>query len=93
MTRALAIELGPRAIRVNSVHPGIIETPMVAATPPRPMERLRKAVARQPIARMGRPEEIAAAALFFASDESAFCTGASLVVDGGHIAGPYRDPF
>lgn len=93
MTRALAIELGPRAIRVNSVHPGIIETPMVAATPPRSMERLRKSVARQPIARMGRPEEIAAAALFFASDESAFCTGASLVVDGGHIAGPYRDPF
>ena len=93
MTRSLAIELGPQNIRVNSVHPGIIETPMVKNTLPRSMERLRKAVARQPIARMGRPEEIANAAVFFASDESSFCTGASLVVDGGHIAGPYRDPM
>jgi len=93
MTRSLAIELGPQNIRVNSVHPGIIETPMVKNTPPRSMERLRKAVARQPIARMGRPEEIANAAVFFASDESSFCTGAALVVDGGHIAGPYRDPM
>lgn len=93
MTRSLALELGPRGIRVNSIHPGIIETPMVKNTPPRSMERLRNAVARQPIARMGRPEEIANAAVFFASDESSFCTGASLVVDGGHIAGPYRDPL
>lgn len=91
MTRSLAIELGPRAIRVNAVHPGIIATPMVANTPSASMARLQKAVARQPIARMGLPEEIAAAVTFFASDESAFCTGSSLVVDGGHIAGPYRD--
>ncbi len=93
MTRSLALELGDRNIRVNSVHPGIIATPMVEHTPNKSMARLRAAVARQPIKRMGRPEEIASAALFFASDESAFCTGASLVVDGGHIAGPYRDPF
>lgn len=93
MTRSLALELGARGIRVNSIHPGIIETPMVAKDAGKPMERLRKAVARQPIARMGRPEEIANAALFFASDESSYCTGASLVVDGGHIAGPYRDPM
>jgi 3alpha(or 20beta)-hydroxysteroid dehydrogenase len=93
MTRSLALELGERGIRVNSVHPGVIETPMVKETHQRSAERLRKAVARQPIARMGRPEEIANAVLFFASDESSFCTGASLVVDGGHIAGPYRDPL
>lgn len=93
ITRSLALELGAKGIRVNSIHPGIIATPMVKGTPPKSMERLRKAVARQPIPRMGRPEEIANAALFFASDESSFCTGASLVVDGGHIAGPYRDPM
>lgn len=91
MTRSLALELGVRGVRVNSIHPGIIETPMVMKNTGKSMERLRSAVARQPIARMGRPEEIANAALFFASDESSYCTGASLVVDGGHIAGPYRD--
>ncbi|MFA7601360.1 MAG: SDR family oxidoreductase, partial [Novosphingobium sp.] len=93
MTRSLALELGARGIRVNSIHPGIVETPMVAKNAGKAMARLRKAVARQPIARMGRPQEIAHAALFFASDESSYCTGASLVVDGGHIAGPYRDPM
>jgi len=93
LTRSLALELGARNIRVNSIHPGIIETPMVAKNTGKSMERLRKAVARQPIPRMGRPEEIAQAAVFFASDESSYCTGASLVVDGGHIAGPYRDPM
>ncbi|CAN7403372.1 glucose 1-dehydrogenase [Phenylobacterium sp. LjRoot219] len=93
LTRALALELGGRGIRVNSVHPGIIETPLVKKTPPSSLERLKRAVARQPIARMGRPEEIANAVLFFASDESSYCTGASLVVDGGHLAGPYRDPL
>lgn len=93
MTRSLALELGARNIRVNAVHPGIIATPMVQKNTGRSMARLEQAVARQPIARMGRPEEIAQAALFFASDESSFCTGASLVVDGGHIAGPFRDPL
>jgi len=93
LTRSLALELGVRNIRVNSIHPGIIETPMVAKNTGKSMERLRNAVARQPIPRMGRPEEIANAAVFFASDDSSYCTGASLVVDGGHIAGPYRDPM
>ena len=51
------------------------------------------AINRQPLKRMGQPEDIANAALFLASDESAYVTGASLVVDGGHLAGPYRDPL
>jgi 3alpha(or 20beta)-hydroxysteroid dehydrogenase len=93
MTRALALELGPRNIRVNSVHPGIIATPMVAKTPAASMARLQAAVAKQPIARMGAPQEIAAAVLFLASDEASFCTGSALVVDGGHIAGPHREPL
>jgi 3alpha(or 20beta)-hydroxysteroid dehydrogenase len=91
LTRSLALELGGRGIRVNSVHPGIIETPLVKSSPVQ--ARLQSAIARQPIARMGRPDEIAAAVLFFASDESSYCTGSSLVVDGGHLAGPYRDPL
>lgn len=93
MTRSLALELGPRGVRVNAIHPGIIATPMVNKNTGSSMVRLQAAIARQPIARMGRPEEIAAGALFFASDESSFCTGASLVIDGGHIAGPHREPL
>jgi len=92
LTRSLALELGDRGIRVNSVHPGIIDNERVRSTLPEVLVRLNRAVARQPIPRMGRPEEIANAVLFFASDESSYCTGTSLVVDGGHIAGPYRDP-
>jgi 3alpha(or 20beta)-hydroxysteroid dehydrogenase len=92
LTRSLALELGDDGIRVNSIHPGIIGTPLVLSIPPKFMARLDSAIARQPIKRMGRPEEIANAALFFASDESSYCTGSSLVVDGGHLAGPFRDP-
>jgi 3alpha(or 20beta)-hydroxysteroid dehydrogenase len=91
LTRSLALELGDRGIRVNSVHPGIIDTELVRAS--RAQERLDKAIARQPIARRGTPDEVAKAVLFFASDESSYCTGASLLVDGGHLAGPYRDPM
>ena len=47
---------------------------------------------RQPIPRLGRPEEVASLVLFLASDESAYCTGSEFVIDGGHLAGPYRDP-
>lgn len=93
MTRSLALELGDRNIKVNSVHPGIIATPLVGMATGAAKERLERSIARQPIRRMGQPREIGHAALFFASDESAYCTGASLVVDGGHIAGPYREPL
>ena len=93
MTKALALELGDRGIRVNSVHPGIVEATHDRNMPASAMERLRKAIERQPIKRMAKVEEIANAVLFFASDESSYCTGSELLVDGGHLAGPYRDPF
>ena len=93
MTKALALELGDRNIRVNSVHPGIVDATHNRDMPPAAMARLQKAIARQPIKRMARVEEIANAVLFFASDESSYCTGSELLVDGGHLAGPYRDPF
>jgi 3alpha(or 20beta)-hydroxysteroid dehydrogenase len=90
MTKSLALEAGPDNVRVNSVHPGIIDTPLLANASPEVQERLAAATGGQPIARRGTPREIANAVLFFASEESSFCTGSSLVVDGGHIAGPHR---
>ncbi|MEV1025188.1 glucose 1-dehydrogenase [Streptomyces sp. NPDC050264] len=92
LTRSLALELGPEGIRVNSIHPGVIDTPMVSTVSQARRDRLTRTVGRQPIRRMGRPEEVAAMALFLASDEASYCTGAQFVVDGGHLAGPYREP-
>jgi 3alpha(or 20beta)-hydroxysteroid dehydrogenase len=92
MTKALALELGDKGIRVNSVHPGIVDTIYGRSMSPAHMARLEKSIARQPIKRMAKAEEIANAVLFFASDESSYCTGSQLLVDGGHLAGPYRDP-
>jgi 3alpha(or 20beta)-hydroxysteroid dehydrogenase len=93
LTRTAALEAGGRGIRVNAVHPGVIETPMVANAPANIRARLDRLMARQPIPRTGTPQEIAYAVLFFANDESSYCTGASLVVDGGHLAGPWREGF
>ena len=93
MTKALALELGGRHIRVNSVHPGVVDTTHDRGMPPAAMARIQKAVERQPIKRMARAEEVANAVLFFASDESSYCTGSQLLVDGGHLAGPWRDPM
>jgi 3alpha(or 20beta)-hydroxysteroid dehydrogenase len=93
MTRTAALELGRRGIRVNSIHPGVIETPLVRTAPAETLARLQTVLDRQPIPRMGRPEEVAYLALYLASDESSYCTGAQFVVDGGHLAGPYREGF
>jgi 3alpha(or 20beta)-hydroxysteroid dehydrogenase len=93
MTRTAALELGRRGIRVNSIHPGVIETPLVSSAPPETLARLQTVLDRQAIPRMGRPEEVAYLALYLASDESSYCTGAQFVIDGGHLAGPYREGF
>jgi 3alpha(or 20beta)-hydroxysteroid dehydrogenase len=90
MTKTAAIELGSAGVRVNSIHPGIIDTDMVREHAPQDldMEMDADAVgAALPVGRMGKPEDIAALALFLASDESAFCTGSSFVADGGVMAG------
>ena len=79
------------AIRVNSIHPGVIASPMVEQRAPDVRARLDRLMAQQPIPRMGTPEEVASLALFLASDESSYCTGAQFVIDGGHLAGPYRE--
>lgn len=84
LTKTAAMDLGPKGIRVNSVHPGGIDTPMVAGTPSdAPFYK------RLPVPRMGRPEEAARVVLFLASDESSYVTGAELAVDGGATCGDY----
>ncbi|ACI57956.1 MULTISPECIES: SDR family NAD(P)-dependent oxidoreductase [Rhizobium] len=78
--RTWASELAPRGIRVNVVSPGPTDTAMMAAT----TEEVRQALTHLiPLGRLGRPDEVASAALFLASDESSFTTGAELCVDGG----------
>ena len=91
-TRSVALELGPLGIRVNSIHPGVIETPLVRSVGEARLARLGRTVGRQPLQRMGTAAEIARMALFLASDDSAYCTGAQFTVDGGHLAGPWREP-
>ena len=93
LTKAAALELGRDNIRVNSVHPGVIATPMLDAASPEVLERLHGLMRQQPIARIGRPEEVANVVLFLASDESSYVTGTGIVVDGGHLAGPWREPI
>jgi 3alpha(or 20beta)-hydroxysteroid dehydrogenase len=93
LTRSAALELGRRGVRVNSVHPGIIETPLVQSAPADVRARLQRVLDRQALPRMGTAAEVAYLVLFLASDESAYCTGAQFVIDGGHLAGPYREGF
>ena len=93
MTRSAAIELGPLGIRVNSIHPGVISSPMVKEAPSEVVAKLDRLMDMQPIKRMGEPHEVASLALFLASDEASYITGAQFVIDGGHLAGPWREPL
>jgi NAD(P)-dependent dehydrogenase (short-subunit alcohol dehydrogenase family) len=90
MTRELAVEYARKGIRANSICPGPIETPLLAELLSDPARRQRRLV-HIPIGRFGRPEEIAKAALFLASDDASFVTGSALVVDGG-ITAAYVTP-
>lgn len=83
LTKHLAIDLAAKGIRVNAVAPGTIATPAVARMA---KEGIDKVVKLHPLGRMGRPEEVASAILFLASDEASFITGAVLPVDGGYLA-------
>jgi len=90
MTKAMAIDHGHQGIRVNCICPGDTETPMEHEDAERrgtSWEAYVEGASDRPLGRMGRPEEIAAAALFLASDESSFVMGAVLPVDGGGVAG------
>jgi 3alpha(or 20beta)-hydroxysteroid dehydrogenase len=86
LSKSAAIELGPKNIRVNSLHPGFIRTPMTKHFP--------DDMVTAPLRRPGQPEEVAAFVVFLVSDESSFSTGAEFIVDGGLITDvPHKDIF
>jgi NAD(P)-dependent dehydrogenase (short-subunit alcohol dehydrogenase family) len=90
MTREIAVEYARKGVRCNALCPGPIDTPLLAELLADPQRRQRRFV-HIPMGRLGRAEELAKAALFLASDDSSYMTGASLVVDGG-ITAAYVTP-
>jgi 3-oxoacyl-[acyl-carrier protein] reductase len=84
LTMTLAIELGPHNIRVNSVCPGLIKTPLTRSAYTNP-EWVKEYLTKIPLNRFGEPEEVAAAVAYLASTDSGFITGAQLVIDGGQL--------
>ncbi|GAH99535.1 unnamed protein product, partial [marine sediment metagenome] len=86
MTEALAVELAPFGIRVNAIAPGMIETPMIdpMKKDPKMMEAM---LAKVPMQRVGKPEEVSNLVLFLASDVSSYITGSTVIIDGGWLAG------
>ena len=85
LTKAAAAENGHHGVRINSVYPGVISTPMVEALE-ESEETLAQINAMTPLGRLGKPEEVANAILFLASDEASYITGAELAIDGGYSA-------
>jgi NAD(P)-dependent dehydrogenase (short-subunit alcohol dehydrogenase family) len=89
LTKSIAIDYAEQGIRCNALVPATVDSPWIGKiigqqTDPEGQRKLMEA--RQPIGRMGRPDEIAQAALYLCSDEAAFVTGAGLVIDGGFLA-------
>jgi 3alpha(or 20beta)-hydroxysteroid dehydrogenase len=79
LTKSAALELGPSGIRVNSIHPGLIKTPMTEWVP--------EDIFQSALGRAAEPKEVSNLVIYLASDESSYSTGSEFVVDGGTIAG------
>jgi 3alpha(or 20beta)-hydroxysteroid dehydrogenase len=80
MSKAAAQDLASYKIRVNSIHPGVIETPLLHTNPPNIVEAMSRVI---PLGRIGEPHEVAHMALYLASDAASFVTGAEFSIDGG----------
>jgi len=87
MTRAMAVELSPKGIRVNCIAPGFIATDMSAKALNADPERKNKVLSRTPMGHLGETKDVAAAAVFLASEEAKYLTGVVLPVDGGNSIG------
>lgn len=87
MTRALAVELSPKGIRVNCIAPGFIKTDMSSSALDSDPERKSKVFSRTPMGKLGEPIDVANLAYFLMTDESSFMTGAVIPVDGGNLIG------
>ena len=83
MTKAAAVYYAPRGVRINSVHPGYIDTPLLQGLPAEVMDPI---VSAHPIGRLGTSEEVAAVICFLLSDEASFVTGSQYLVDGGYTS-------
>lgn len=85
LVKAMALDLAPYGVRVNALAPGFTDTPMTRGGDPGHAESRRQSLAHIPMGRMGRPEEIAAAAVFLSSDAASYVTGTTVFVDGGYL--------
>lgn len=90
LTRTAAMEFGHRGVRVNGIFPGGIASPM-AGVEEESREVTNRRFVRQPIPRIGEPEEVAFTSLFLASDEASYLAGAEIAIDGGLMSGRYED--
>ena len=86
LPKTAAIEYAMKGVRVNSVCPGAIDTPMGSRLAANDPEVEKEFIRQHPIGRMGRPEEIAETVVWFCSDAASFVTGHTMVVDGGYVA-------
>lgn len=89
LTKSISVDYVGQNIRVNAICPGTVDSPwirMILSQQPDPVAERQRMVERQPMGRMGEPSEIAKAALYLASDDSAFITGTALIIDGGLTA-------
>ncbi len=84
LVRALAVDFGPTGIRVNSLTPGVVQTPLAYVDRPDFDDLIDATAARIPLRRIGQPEDMAGPAVFLLSDDSSWMTGQSLVIDGGY---------